>query len=176
MKTTGVVRRIDDLGRIVIPKELRRTLRIRDGESLEIFVENEMITLKKYSSMSDIKEISNNLVNTINQTILKNVIITDRDKVISASSNIKLQYLDKNISKYLEEKLNSREMVVEKNIHDIELIDGLNESLAFVISPIITNGDVVGNVVIFSDKEGITDGDVKLASIISNFLGKHIEE
>jgi len=61
VKTTGVVRRIDDLGRIVIPKELRRTLRIRDGESLEIFVENEMITLKKYSSMSDIKEISNNL-------------------------------------------------------------------------------------------------------------------
>lgn len=176
MKTTGVVRRIDDLGRIVIPKELRRTLRIRDGESLEIFVENEMITLKKYSSMSDIKEISNNLVNTINQTILKNVIITDRDKVISASSNIKLQYLDKNISKYLEQKLNSREMVIEKNIQDVEIIDGLNESLAFVISPIIMNGDVVGNVVIFSDKEGITDGDVKLASIISSFLGKHIEE
>ncbi len=176
MKTTGVVRRIDDLGRIVIPKELRRTLRIRDGESLEIFVENEMITLKKYSSMSDIKEISNNLVNTINQTILKNVIITDRDKVISASSNIKMQYLDKNISKYLEQKLNSREMVVEKDLHDVEIVDGVNESLAFVISPIIMNGDVVGNVVIFSDKEGITDSDVKLASIISSFLGKHIEE
>jgi len=176
VKTTGVVRRIDDLGRIVIPKELRRTLRIRDGESLEIFVENEMITLKKYSSMSDIKEISNNLVNTINQTILKNVIITDRDKVISASSNIKMQYLDKNISKYLEQKLNSREMVVEKDLHDVEIVDGVNESLAFVISPIIMNGDVVGNVVIFSDKEGITDSDVKLASIISSFLGKHIEE
>jgi len=87
-----------------------------------------------------------------------------------------MQYLDKNISKYLEQKLNSREMVVEKDLHDVEIVDGVNESLAFVISPIIMNGDVVGNVVIFSDKEGITDSDVKLASIISSFLGKHIEE
>lgn len=176
MKTTGVVRRIDDLGRIVIPKELRRTLRIRDGESLEIFVENDMITLKKYSSMSDLKEISNNLVNTINQIILKNVVITDRDKIIAASSNIKSSYLDRNISKYLEQKLNNREIIVEKNNHDIELIDGVNENYAFVISPIIMNGDALGNVIIFSNKGSITESEVKLASIISNFLGKYIEE
>ena len=176
MKTTGVVRRIDDLGRIVIPKELRRTLRIRDGESLEIFVENDMITLKKYSSMSDLKEISNNLVNTINQTILKNVVITDRDKIIAASSNIKSNYLDKTISKYLEQKLNNREIIVEKNNHDIEIIDGVNENYAFVISPIIMNGDALGNVVIFSNKSSITESEVKLASIISTFLGKYIEE
>lgn len=176
MKTTGVVRRIDDLGRIVIPKELRRTLRIRDGESLEIFVENEMIALKKYSSMNDLKEISDNLVNTINQVILKNIMITDRDKVISSSSNIKNKYLDKRISKYLEQKLSNREIVVEKNMHEIELIDGIKEKYTYVISPIIMNGDAIGNVVIFSDTDSITDSDIKLSSITSTFLGKHIEE
>ncbi len=176
MKTTGVVRRIDDLGRIVIPKELRRTLRIRDGESLEIFVENEMITLKKFSSMSDMKDISNNLANTINQITFKNVIITDRDKVIAVSNNIKSKYLEKNISKYLEQKLNNRETIVEKSMHEIELIDNLKENYSFVISSIIMNGDAIGNVVIFSEKDSITESEVKLASIISNFLGKYIEE
>ena len=71
MKTTGVVRRIDDLGRIVIPKEIRRTLRIRDGESLEIFVDREMIALKKYSSMDDMTEIAKTLADTISSTIKK---------------------------------------------------------------------------------------------------------
>ena len=176
MKTTGVVRRIDDLGRIVIPKELRRTLRIRDGESLEIFVENEMIALKKYSSMSDLKDISTDLVSTINQVILKDIIITDRDKVISISGNMKNRYLNKNISKYLEKKLNNRELIIEKHNHEIEIIDGIKEKYAYVISPIIMNGDAVGNVIIFSENESITDSDVKLATITSTFLGKHIEE
>lgn len=176
MKTTGVVRRIDDLGRIVIPKELRRTLRIRDGESLEIFVENEMIALKKYSSMSDLKDISTDLVSTINQVILKDIIITDRDKVISISGNMKKRYLNKNISKYLEQKLNNRELIIEKHNHEIEIIDGIKEKYAYVISPIIMNGDAVGNVIIFSENESITDSDVKLATITSTFLGKHIEE
>lgn len=176
MKTTGVVRRIDDLGRIVIPKELRRTLRIRDGESLEIFVENEMIALKKFSSMSDLKDISTDLVNTINQVTLKNIIITDRDRVISVSSTMKNKYLGKNISIYLEQKLSSREIIVEKNRHEVELIEGIKENFSYVISPILMNGDAIGNVVIFSENENITDSDVKLATITSIFLGKHIEE
>ena len=103
MRTTGVVRRIDDLGRIVITKEMRRTLRIHDGESLEIFVEDEMIALKKYSSMSDLNDISNDLSNTINKVLLKEVLITDRDKVISSSGNLKGKYQENYISKFLEE-------------------------------------------------------------------------
>lgn len=176
MKTTGVVRRIDDLGRIVIPKEMRRTLRIHDGESLEIFVEDEMIALKKYSSMSDLSDISDNLVNTINQVISKEVLITDRDKVISISGNLKSKYLGKNISKFLEQKLNNREMVIEKNIEEVEFIDGQKEKCSYTLSPILMNGDIVGTVVIFSLNENITDIEVKVASLASNFLGKHIEE
>ena len=176
MKATGVVRRIDDLGRIVIPKEIRRTLRIRDGESLEIYVEDEMIALKKFSSMNDLNDICKDLVNTINQTLSKNVLITDRDCVISFSGNNKNNYLNKSISKYLEEVLNNREIVVEKDKVEVEFIDNLKEEYSYTISPIITNGDVIGSVIIFSDLEDITDLEAKLAAITSSFLSRHIEE
>lgn len=176
MKTTGVVRRIDDLGRIVIPKEIRRTLRIRDGESLEIFVEDEMIALKKYSSMNDLNDICKDLVNTINQTLGKNVLITDRDSVISISGNNKNNYLNKSISKYLEEKLKNREIVVEKSKTDVEFVEDIKDKYSYTISPIITNGDVIGTVVIFSEDNNITDLEVKIAAFVSSFIGKHIEE
>ena len=176
MKTTGVVRRIDDLGRIVIPKEIRRNLRIKDGESLEIFVENEMIALKKYSSMNDLSDICKDLVNTINQTLAKNVLITNRDRVIACSGNNKNNYIDKNISKYIEEKLKNREIVIEKDKKEVEFVEELNEQNSYVISPIITNGDVIGSVIIFSDIEKINDLEVKVATVTANFLGRHIEQ
>lgn len=176
MKTVGVVRRIDDLGRIVIPKEIRRTLRIRDGESLEIFVEDEMIALKKYSSMNDLNEICTDIVNTINQVLSKKIIITDRDSIISISGVNKNKYLYKNISKYIEEQIKNREVIIEKNQKEVEFIDGLMEKYSYTISPIISNGDVVGAIIIFSDKENITDLEVKISLFLSNFLGKHIEE
>ena len=175
MRTTGVVRRID-LGRIVIPKEMRRTLRIHDGESLEIFVEDEMIALKKYSSMSDLNDISNDLSNTINKVLLKEVLITDRDKVISSSGNLKGKYQEKNISKYLEEKLANRETVIEKSVKEVEFVDGQIEKCSYTISPIIMNGDAIGTVVIFTVSDSITDIEVKMANMASKFLGKHIEE
>lgn len=176
MKTTGVVRRIDDLGRIVIPKEMRRTLRIRDGESLEIFVENEMIALKKYSSMSDLNDIADTLANTVNQIIAKEILVTDRDKVISISGNLKSKYYLQSISKFLEQKLSNREVVVEKDMKEVELIEGTKEKCSYTLSPILMNGDIIGSVVIFSLNEGITDTEAKMASLMSKFLGKHIEE
>lgn len=176
MKTTGVVRRIDDLGRIVIPKEIRRNLRIKDGESLEIFVENEMIALKKFSSMNDLNDICKDLVNTINQTLSKNVLITNRDSVIAFSGNNKNNYIDKNISKYVEDKLKNREIVIEKEHKDVEFVEQLQGNFSYVISPIITNGDVIGTVIIFSENDNIGDLEVKFASVTSNFLGRHIEE
>ena len=93
MKTTGVVRKIDDLGRIVIPKEIRRTLKIRDGESLEIFVDKEMIALKKYSTMEDLQEVTRKLLDAISNTTSKNIFVTDRDKVIAGSGELKKKFL-----------------------------------------------------------------------------------
>lgn len=176
MKTTGVVRRIDDLGRIVIPKEIRRSLRIKDGESLEIFVEDEIIALKKYSSMNDLSDICMNLTNTINQTISKNILITNRDNVLAYSGNNKNNYLKKSISKFVEEKLKNREVTIEKDKRNVEFIEKLTTNSSYVISPIISNGDVVGSVIIFSEIESITDIDEKISALAANFLGRHIEE
>ena len=175
MKSTGVVRRVDDLGRIVIPKEIRRTLRIRDGESLEIFVDREMIALKKFSKMDDIEEVSKQLVDIISGVINKSVFITDRDKFIAGSGNLRKKYLNRNISLFLENAMNNRKNVID-NSHSIELIDADNENLNYVISPIIMNGDAIGLVIILSEKEDIVQIDEKLASIVAQFLGKHIEE
>lgn len=176
MKSTGVVRRVDDLGRIVIPKEIRRTLRIRDGESLEIFVDKEMIALKKFSKMTDLDEVAKQLVDIMSSVINKNVFITDRDKFIAGSGSMRKKYLNKNISKFLENIMRERKSIIEQNNHGIELIDLENENLSYIILPIIMNGDAIGLVIVLSDKNDISLSDEKIATVVSQFLGKHIEE
>ena len=176
MKSTGVVRRVDDLGRIVIPKEIRRTLRIRDGESLEIFVDREMIALKKFSKMNDIEEISKQIVDIMYNAIGKNVFITDRDRFVAGAGDLRKKFLNKNISKYLETIMNDRKNIIENSNHNIELVDLEEESLSYVISPIIMNGDAVGLVLILSEKSDIGKTEEKMASVFAQFLGKHIEE
>ena len=167
MKSTGVVRRVDDLGRIVIPKEIRRTLRIRDGEALEIFVDSEMIALKKFSKMSDMIDLDN-----INKTVL----ITDRDKFIAGAGSLKKKYVDRNISCFLENIMNDRRYIIETAKYPIELLDNVKETLSYVIHPIIMSGDVLGLVLVISDNNDISPMDEKLVNIIAQFLGKHIEE
>ena len=175
MKSTGVVRRVDDLGRIVIPKEIRRTLRIRDGESLEIFVDREMIALKKFSKMTDMDEISKQLVDIVNSVTGQSVFITDRDTFIAASGNLKKKYLNKPISKQLELIMKDRSMIVEKSLHSIEVLDAEKAEYSYVISPVIMNGDAIGLVLIISE-QSISQVEEKMADVVSKFLGKHIEE
>ena len=175
MKSTGVVRRVDDLGRIVIPKEIRRTLRIRDGESLEIFVDREMIALKKFSKMSDMNEVSKQLVDIVNSVIGQNVFITDRDSFIAGSKKKKKEYLNKSISKTLEKIMKERKTVVEHEPHVIELIEGNPEKYSYVICPVIMNGDAIGLVLIIS-VQSVGQVEEKMADVVSKFLGKHIEE
>ncbi len=176
MKSTGVVRRVDDLGRIVIPKEIRRTLRIRDGESLEIFVDREMIALKKFSTMTDMDDISKQLVDIVNTVTHQNVFITDRDNFIAGSGNLRKKYLNKPISKSLELIMKERKTIVESSLHPIELSDSVVEEYAYVICPVIMNGDAIGLVLIISESSNIGQVEEKMADVVSKFLGKHIEE
>lgn len=176
MKSTGVVRRVDDLGRIVIPKEIRRTLRIRDGESLEIFVDREMIALKKFSTMTDMDEISKQLVDIVNSVTNQNVFITDRDNFIAGSGSLRKKYLNNPISKSLELIMKERKTIVEHSLHSIELSDTVVEEYAYVICPVIMNGDAIGLVLIVSESSNIGQVEEKMADVVSKFLGKHIEE
>ncbi|AND86182.1 stage V sporulation protein T [Clostridium tyrobutyricum] len=181
MKATGIVRRIDDLGRVVIPKEIRRTLRIREGDPLEIFTDREGgVILKKYSPIDELSEVSKGYVESIEQTIGNIVLICDTDSVVSVSGAPRKEYVDKKISQELEDAIENRKLISlsEKEIIDIyDDEDAREKYSAQVISPIIAGGDAIGAVIITS-KEDVDFGDVevKLAETASSFLGKQMEE
>ena len=174
MKATGVVRRIDDLGRIVIPKEIRRNLRIRDGESLEIFVDGNNIILKKFSIMSNVDEYAINMADAIHALTKKSVVITDNDSVIACSSNLK-DIFNKSISDSLGVSIKRRESILEKYDKSLSLTMDYSVSCKYAMNAIIANGDSVGLVIIF-DKDEIGDDDMLIASLASKILSKSIEE
>lgn len=176
MKNTGVIRRIDDLGRIVIPKEIRKSLRIKDGESLEIFLDSENIVLKKYSSFNNLQEFYKNYVDSINAIIKENIIITDRDSIIAMAGNLKKDYYGKTISKTLEEIIQNSENVFVAQNTPFNIIDEIPEKLSYAISPIIANGDAIGAVIIASNERQLTDFEQKIVLIAAKFLGKYSEE
>ncbi|EJP6473074.1 stage V sporulation protein T [Clostridium sp. FAM 1755] len=183
MKATGIVRRIDDLGRVVIPKEIRRTLRIREGDPLEIFTDREGgVILKKYSPIGDLSEFSKGYTDSLQQTMGNIVMICDKDTVISISGAPKKEYLDKKISYDLEKIIDERKTVYFGNdnkvvaVYDDEDVD--EKYSAQVISPIIAEGDTVGAVIIVSKEGGkkFDELEMKLAETASSFLGKQMEE
>lgn len=174
MKATGVVRRIDDLGRIVIPKEIRRNLRIRDGESLEIFVDNNDIVLKKFSIMRNIDVYASNLVESLYSLLKKSIVITDGDSVISCSNNVK-ELLNKPISDRMSSCIKRRESIMEKYNKELVLTDDFSIDSKYVINSIIANGDSVGLVIIF-DVDEIGNDDMLIASLAAKILSKSIEE
>ena len=175
MKATGVVRRIDDLGRIVIPKEIRKTLRIKDGESVEIFLDDNNIVLKKYSPIEVLPDFYKEYVNAIYSEIGGNIFIVDRDKVVALAGELKKKYINKSISSSLDTIIQKRVVKFSYEKEKINLVFNTNENASYVIAPIITNGDAVGAVIILFLDDNIDDFIVKTGSIAAKFLGKYIE-
>jgi AbrB family transcriptional regulator (stage V sporulation protein T) len=179
MKATGIVRRIDDLGRVVIPKEIRRTLRIREGDPLEIFTaaDGEVI-FKKYSPIGEFTEFAHQYAEVLNRATGMTVFISDRDHVIAASGNMKRDLLDRRISKELESLMDSRgSFVMSKGMSSFKPVMN-NERPAAVVFTIIGGGDVSGAVVLMQSPDGSSpdEADIKLAQVAASFLGKQTEE
>ena len=169
MKATGVVRRIDELGRIVIPKEIRKNLTIKQGENLEIFLlDNDTIALKKYSILSRFSEISNILVDSLYQTLNKEVILMDTDNIINYKGKRK-DLLNKEISSDITNILNDRRKVIDKNIN---LVDSIIEE-SYIIEPIIINGDLIGGIMIIDGS--IDQKDIELLDYTTRILNNYIE-
>lgn len=171
----------DDLGRVVIPKEIRRTLRLREGTPLEIFTDREgEIILKKYSPMVELTAFAAQYAESMAQSTGLMVCITDRDQIIAVSGGPKKDLLQKNISKQLEHAINDRETIVatkdEKPFVQIasEEVEGMT---AQVITPIICEGDAIGAVVLLSREPRAKFGEmeVKLVSTAAGFLGRQME-
>ena len=181
MKATGIVRRIDDLGRVVIPKEIRRTLRIREADPLEIFTDREgEIILKKYSPIGEMSTFARQYAESLAQVSGHVALITDRDQIIAVSGGMK-SLLGKSISPELEEKLDKRQMVLfskdERGF--ISIADGENaEHTQQAICPIISEGDVIGAVILLNTDARKKMGEVeqKLIQSASGFLGRQMEQ
>lgn len=174
MKSTGVFRRIDNMGRIVIPKEIRKNLKIKDGESLEIFINDDAVVLKKYSYMCDLHDIAQNCSDSFYDVINKDILITDLNRIIAVSGYFKKKYLGKEIGKDLGDLISKNRISVENEKSYIEIIDKVNEECKYVVCSVTVSGDVVGSVIILSDDE-IDDSIEKTACFIAKFLGKHLE-
>ncbi len=181
MKATGIVRRIDDLGRVVIPKEIRRTLRIREGDPLEIFTDREgEVILKKYSPVGELGMLARHYSESLAQTMNCTVCITDNDQIVAASGGGKKELQEKYISKEMEKILQTRESVSAAmgNSEFVPVVDGLDAYCEETICPIISEGDVIGSVVLLNKEEKRKFGDVeqKVAASAAGFLGKQMEQ
>lgn len=182
MKATGIVRRIDDLGRVVIPKEIRRTLRIREGDPLEIFTDREGgVILKKYSPIGELTDFSKDYAESLQQAIGHIILIADKDAFISASGAPKKDYVERKVSAELEKIMDDRKPVlITDSAKTIPLHNDEEDSKysSQVVAPIIAEGDAIGTVVILTKQSGEKLGELelKLAETAAAFLGKQMEQ
>lgn len=179
MKATGIVRRIDDLGRVVIPKEIRRTMRIREGDPLEIYTDKDgEVIFKKYSLMGGLGDFAAQLCDTMNKTTGKIIAITDRDTCIAAAGTPKRELTDRRLSHEMEQIMEARQVYQYKaGDAPVQICEDSDKHLAVTAAPILSEGDVLGCVVFCGTAEDMSAGEIefKLAQTIAGFLGKHME-
>lgn len=184
MKATGIVRRIDDLGRVVIPKEIRRTLRIREGDPLEIFTDKEgEVILKKYSPIGELSDFASQYAESIHKTSGHITCIADRDNIIAVSGASKKEFLEKPLSADLEKIIEEKATLLVKSADEKTISIIADETAdrkysAQAVSPIISEGDPIGAVILLSIDPNVHMGEVeaKLAQSAAGFLGKQMEQ
>ena len=179
MKATGIVRRIDDLGRVVIPKEIRRTMRIREGDPLEIYTDADgEVIFKKYSPIGELSAQTKQFAEVLNRSTNLPILISDRDRIIACAGLPKRDVLDRRISAEVEDLMEKRaNFVAAVDSQRIAPVDGLHR-YAGAICPIIGAGDVSGAVILMMNENGSvpTMTETKLTQVAASFLGKQMEE
>ena len=181
MKATGIVRRIDDLGRVVIPKEIRRTMRIREGDPLEIFTDRDgEVIFKKYSPIGELSELAVTYCEVLTKSTDQAVIICDRDHCIAAGGIPKKEVLERRVTSGLEDVMEGRRLyttLANQSGEQLFALEG-TDIPASIVAPIISAGDIVGAVVFLnvSAADEIPQSDIKLATVAASFLGKNMED
>jgi AbrB family transcriptional regulator (stage V sporulation protein T) len=179
VKATGIVRRIDDLGRVVIPKEIRRTMRIREGDPLEIYTSREgEVIFKKYSQLGGVEDFAAQLCETLNKSTGFICAVTDRDSFLAVAGGGRRELMGKRISADLEQILEGRKIYQRAaDAPGIAVSDGGDRLIAAVAAPILSEGDLLGLVVLIGQEPMPPTGDTeyKLVQTIAAFLGKHME-
>ncbi|MDQ1910944.1 stage V sporulation protein T [Paenibacillus sp. GD4] len=180
MKATGIVRRIDDLGRVVIPKEIRRTLRIREGDPLEIFVDRDgEVILKKYSPIGELGDFAKEYAESLYESTNHITMISDRDTIIAIAGGSKKDFLEKQIGAIVEQCMENRKASLESGAGTYEIIKDVNENYSsYVVAPIVAGGDPIGSVILVNKDENVKMGqmELKMAETAAGFLAKQMEQ
>jgi AbrB family transcriptional regulator, stage V sporulation protein T len=184
LRATGIVRRIDELGRVVIPKEIRRTLRIREGDPLEIYTDRDgEVILKKYSPIGEMSSFAKDYTESLFRSLGHIACIVDRDQVVAASGVSKKELCDKPISHDLEAAIANRQTVAINRSVGGKIVAVTNEEdmsgyTAQVVSPIIADGEAIGAVVLMSKEQGVKMGDteLKVAETAAGIVGRQMEQ
>lgn len=177
MKATGIVRRIDDLGRVVIPKEIRRTLRIREGDPLEIYTSRDgEVIFKKYSLMGGLDEFAAQFCETLSKSCGAITAVTDRDAIIAVAGGGKRELLERRVSRELEELMTARGQYAADTC-TLPVTETDEHYAVAVAAPILSEGDVLGCVLFAAARGGAPAGETerKLAQAVAGFLGKQME-
>lgn len=178
MKATGIVRRIDDLGRIVIPKEIRRSFRIKEGDPLEIYTDADgEVIFKKYSPIGELSTFASQYAEVLHKDAGLPIAITDNDHVIAVAGISKREVLERRITKNLEELMENRQIHIKTDTTpSMNAIEGFDRR-AQVVYPIIYGGDVSGSIALIEEDTSYnpTESDIKLVQVAASFLGKQIE-
>ena len=175
MKATGVVRRIDELGRIVIPKEIRRTLKIREGTPLEIYSgDNGELLLKKYSPITELAEIANDICKSIAVGTNKSVLISNMEKIIATSGPGSAMFLNKNIDSVIEKLINERKprLIDQRETKSMIFFD--SNICTYCFCPIINCGDVYGGIFLFDNYGNVSESDTCIIKAFADFLSIQI--
>ncbi len=180
MKATGIVRRIDDLGRVVIPKEIRRTMRIREGDPLEIFTDRDgELIFKKYSPIGELSDFAAEICESLRKATGGIAAVCDRDSIIAVSGPAKKELHDKTISPDLAKIMERRSPYCrKKGMACVPVCNGESGYVISAVCPILTQGDIMGSVLFVGtpDGEGGTELEEKLLQVIALFLGKQMED
>ena len=181
MKATGIVRRIDELGRVVIPKEIRRTLRIREGDPLEIFTDREgEVILKKYSPIGELGDFAREYAESLHQSTGHITAICDKDAIIAVSGGSKRELMDKPLHEDIERLMLGRSRALLSASHGDSMLhitaDGADDYTAEVVVPIIAAGDTIGAVMLLSrDDVSMGNMEAKVCETAAHFMGKQLE-
>jgi len=179
MKATGIVRRIDELGRVVIPKEIRRTMRIRENDPLEIYTTNDgEVLFKKYSPLGELGVFADQYAEVLHRNCGLPVVVCDRDHVIAVAGIPKKEMLERRVSTALEDHMEQRKSFANSNDGSrLQPVEGVGR-FAVACAPIITSGNVCGSIMFLDERASTSaeDAEVKLIAIAADFLGKQMED
>ena len=178
MKATGIVRRIDDLGRVVIPKEIRRTLHIREGDPLEIYTEKDGgVIFRKYSPMGELSEFAAQICESVHKATGTLTAVCDRDGIIAAAGSGRKELMEKRVSRELEQIMEDRRpFSPESGSTPVPLLEGGSSYAVMAAAPILSEGDVLGCIVFVGQGGSVaTELELKLAQTVALFLGRQLE-